>query len=72
MNHGKSMENVARITATQKEKSEIHTTVETLCKEKRDLVLKLAIAQDPVVRNVLSQQIAEIEQSVQDKEEKCL
>ncbi len=68
--HGMSMENVARIEATQKEQLDLHILIEALCKEKRDLVFWLATTDDLQLCNIISQQIAEIEESVKNNEAK--
>ncbi len=64
LKHGMSMENVTRIEATQKEQLFLHNLIETLRNEERDLVFWLTTTDDLQLCNIISQQIAEIEESV--------
>ncbi len=68
--HEMSMENVARIEATQKEQLDLHNFIKTLFKENRYLVFWLATTDDLQLCNIISQQIAEIEESLKDNEAK--
>lgn len=64
------MENVAQIEATQKRMLDVDNNLENLAKEKREYAPRFATSTDPHIRDVIEEQISELETAVALNENK--